>query len=408
MLSYAQNGEDVVLRRAFAAQGTGFYLDVGACHPVLDSVTAHFYAQGWHGVNVEPDPALHAELAAQRPRDENLRLAVGRERGRVDFHPTGTRGHGTLDATLACARSNGRPPERVRSIPLCDVIALYGPDAGEIDFLKIDVEGWEADVIASGDWTRHRPRVVLVEAVDLCGRPTHETWEPELVSAGYRFVLFDGLNRFYCREEDAEHLLPLLAAPANVFDNWRKASDAEGEARAAAAEQRVASAEASAANAAARVASTEARAAALGADIEQARADAATARRRAEETAVLQVELARCRGEAAAALRREEQAEARAATLEMQATGAAEETERRLAVLQVELARSHGQAAAALHREEQAEARAATLEMQVARAAAARDEAERLLHAMRTATTWRLMAPVRRVIELARGSRHAN
>ena len=86
---------------------------------------------------------------------------------------------------------------------LSDVIDCHGPDGGEIDFLKIDVEGWEAGVIASGDWTRHRPRVLVIEAVDDKGNLTYEAWDPDLLGAGYRFAMFDGLNRFYCREEDA-------------------------------------------------------------------------------------------------------------------------------------------------------------------------------------------------------------
>ena len=172
ILSYAQNAEDVVLSRAFADQEFGFYVDIGACHPVEDSVTLHFYERGWHGVNVEPDRELHALFLEARPRDTNLCAAVGRPRGRVAFHPTGTRGHGTLDATLASARCAGRPAERVPAMLLSDVIDCHGPDEGEIDFLKIDVEGWEAGVIASGDWTRHRPRVLVIEAVD--DKPGHQ------------------------------------------------------------------------------------------------------------------------------------------------------------------------------------------------------------------------------------------
>jgi FkbM family methyltransferase len=171
ILSYAQNGEDVVLSRAFADQEFGFYVDIGACHPVEDSVTLHFYERGWHGVNVEPDRELHALFLEARPRDTNLCAAVGRPRGRVAFHPTATRGHGTLDATLASTRCAGRPAERVPAMLLSDVIDCHGPDEGEIDFLKIDVEGWEAGVIASGDWTRHRPRMLLIGAVD--DKPGH-------------------------------------------------------------------------------------------------------------------------------------------------------------------------------------------------------------------------------------------
>jgi FkbM family methyltransferase len=171
IVSYAQNAEDVVLSRAFADQEFGFYVDIGACHPVEDSVTLHFYERGWQGVNVEPDRELHALFLEGRPRDTNLCAAVGRPRGRVAFHPTGTRGYGTLDATLVSARCAGGPAEHVPAMLLSDVIDCYGPDEGEIDSLKIDVEGWEARVIASGDWTRHRPRVLVIQAVD--DKPGH-------------------------------------------------------------------------------------------------------------------------------------------------------------------------------------------------------------------------------------------
>ena len=328
ILSYAQNGEDVVLSRAFADQEFGFYVDIGACHPVEDSVTLHFYERGWHGVNVEPDRELHALFLEARPRDTNLCAAVGRPRGRVAFHPTGTRGHGTLDATLASARCAGRPAERVPAMLLSDVIDCHGPDEGEIDFLKIDVEGWEAGVIASGDWTRHRPRVLVIEAVDHKGNPTYEAWEPDLLGAGYRFAMFDGLNRFYCREEDAGLLLPRLGAPANILDGWMRAADAH-------AQEALAHLQAKLDATARQAAEADNRSNALSADLEEARAkgrvvqdrlENATAeveRLRAELDAALNrndalvVDAARARGEAAAALRREETAEARMASLEM-------------------------------------------------------------------------------------------
>lgn len=234
MLSYAQNGEDVVLRRAFEGRDSGFYVDVGACDPQADSVTLHFYERGWHGVNVEPDARLHAALVAARPRDINLRAAIGQDETPIRFFPTGTRGHGTLDSAVAADRT-AAPAELVPQIPLARVLAEHAPPEG-VDFLKVDVEGWEAAVLASADWTQVRPRVVLVEAVDSEGRPTHEAWEGPLLAASYRFALFDGLNRFYCREEDAETLLPRLAAPANVLDNYRLAREVQAEAAAAARE----------------------------------------------------------------------------------------------------------------------------------------------------------------------------
>jgi hypothetical protein len=88
----------------------------------------------------------------------------------------------------------------------------HAPDA--IDFLKIDVEGAERDVLAGGDWQRFRPRVVLVEALEpLTMAPAWQGWEALLTGNGYRFAFFDNLNRYYVAEEHAALAGRLTAAP---------------------------------------------------------------------------------------------------------------------------------------------------------------------------------------------------
>ncbi len=224
MVSYAQNGEDVVLRRAFLGQSSGFWVDVGACDPEADSVTHYFSQLGWTGVNVEPDETLHAKLLAARPRDANVRAAIAEDTKERHFYPTGTRGHGTLVYGIAKDRA---PSESysVHAMPLSALIDAHAPEGRTIDFLKIDVEGFEKAVISSGDWKRHRPRIVIVEAVDAEGAPTHEEWEDVLLANNYKPALFDGLNRWYVRGEEPE-LLEKLKAPANVIDNWTHVSHA--------------------------------------------------------------------------------------------------------------------------------------------------------------------------------------
>ena len=75
--SYAQNCEDVLLWRVLKGVHRGVYVDVGASHPVVDSVTFAFYERGWRGINIEPVAADHALLQLYRPGDINLQLAAG-------------------------------------------------------------------------------------------------------------------------------------------------------------------------------------------------------------------------------------------------------------------------------------------------------------------------------------------
>jgi hypothetical protein len=88
----------------------------------------------------------------------------------------------------------------VKTKLLADICRQYVPIGAEIDFLKIDVEGWEAKVIAGGEWSRFRPRVLCIEATEPCTEiPAWEDWEPALLGYGYTFESFDGTNRFYVR-----------------------------------------------------------------------------------------------------------------------------------------------------------------------------------------------------------------
>ena len=119
------------------------------------------------------------------------------------------------------AVGNVLTPIEVPVRTLASVLDEYAPS--EIDFLKIDVEGWERQVISGGDWKRHRPKVVVVEATTPnTTTPSHAEWAGELVDQGYLECLFDGLNRFYVRREN-EELVDALSTPANALDDYELA-----------------------------------------------------------------------------------------------------------------------------------------------------------------------------------------
>ena len=234
-VSYAQNQEDVVLARALHPDDrAGFWVDVGAGDPVLDSVTAAFAERGWRGVNVEPLPREHGRLCAARPADTNLRAALGATPGlgKLFVEPADKRERLGLDAPIDRGASTMVPElaERYRAdgqeftpieVPISTLAQVVADHvSGPVDFLKVDVEGFEREVLAGADWSRFRPRVVVMEAtVPKSDEPAHEAWEPMLFEVGYRFAMFDGLNRFYALADEPA-LLDTLAIPANVFDDF--------------------------------------------------------------------------------------------------------------------------------------------------------------------------------------------
>lgn len=220
MVSYAQNCEDVVLNRAFGGKTSGFYIDVGANDPVQDSVTKHFYDIGWTGINIEPIRALHAELERVRPRDINLCVGVGSEPGELEFSEVDVHhGRSTFNALLGSVNSELGHTATVRKVPirtLGDICAQYV--RGDIDFLKVDVEGFEEQVFRGHDWEGFRPKVVLAED------NFAEGWHDFVISKGYVHTLHDGLNRFYVREDLVADVGARLNRPAvhavDGYDLW--------------------------------------------------------------------------------------------------------------------------------------------------------------------------------------------
>ncbi|MCC6073461.1 FkbM family methyltransferase [Massilia sp. GCM10020059] len=221
-ISYAQNLEDVLLWRALGHIKHGFYIDVGANDPVDHSVTKAFYDAGWSGINIEPLPAFHQQFEQQRPRDINLAIAAGASDGSLTlFDVPSVNGWASPDRAVADAHRAGGFEVAELTVPvrtLAGVCANYVK--GDIHFLKVDVEGFEGEVLRGMDFERWRPWVLVIEATMPNSRVTnHETWEALVTSRRYRYAHFDGLNRYYVAEEHAE-LAQVLSIQPNVFDDY--------------------------------------------------------------------------------------------------------------------------------------------------------------------------------------------
>jgi len=220
-VSYAQHGEDVVLHRALKQIREGFYVDVGAHHPVTLSVTKAFYDRGWHGINIEPEDECYQRLAQERTRDINLQVMVSDSDGTAEFNEVLGTGLSTQNHELALTYAQKGYEVRKKQVPICTLEKIFEQySEREIHFLKIDVEGTEEKVINGLLLDRHRPWIIVVEATEpLTTKRSDESISSYLASKNYRHALFDGLNSFYISSEHCE-VCDLLAAPANPLDDY--------------------------------------------------------------------------------------------------------------------------------------------------------------------------------------------
>jgi hypothetical protein len=147
----------------------------GPADPIILSNTYRFYLRGGRGVLVEPNPALAAKLRRVRPRDVVIEAGVGvKGDGAADYFVLSGEGapyHNTFsreEAEVDAARSGGKTwISEVRKIPLIPinrVLADHFP-ARAPDFLSIDAEGLDHDILASLDFGRWRPKVVCAETL---------------------------------------------------------------------------------------------------------------------------------------------------------------------------------------------------------------------------------------------------
>lgn len=240
-VSFAPNFEDVMLWRALGDISAGFYVDVGATHPDAASVSRGFYERGWSGLNVTPLPRYRSRFEASRLRDTNLAMVLGAAPGADVLQVADDFSVATTDPDAGDAlRAQGVALHQMQvSIEtLTSLMAAQGqPD---IHFLRIDAGGAERRVLAGFDFGRFRPWIVVVRAI-LPGSNavTHQDWEPGLLAAGYVFVWFDGLSRFYVCEEHAARLQRHFTTPPNLFDDFVRSADTEWATRIATAESRV-------------------------------------------------------------------------------------------------------------------------------------------------------------------------
>lgn len=172
IVSYSQEGEDMVLRRFVGDSAKGFYVDIGAHHPSLYSNTNYFYQRGWSGINIDADPTLMNAFAEDRTRDINLAAGIATDTDDLTFYLFNDRALNTFNPELAKERSELEHYHIIEEVkikvqPLRTLLEAHLPEGQVIDFMSVDTESLDLDVLRSNNWSKFRPRYVLVECLEI-------------------------------------------------------------------------------------------------------------------------------------------------------------------------------------------------------------------------------------------------
>lgn len=185
---YSQAGEDVLLVSLFWSlleKGyKGTYVDVGAYHPVSKSNTYYFYLKGWSGINVEPNPKNIDDFKRLRPLDVTLNLAVSNATDQHLYYCFSSKS-GLMNYVTFTKPEKGDYKE-IEHKKLEDIIAQHLGDK-KIDFMSIDTEGFDIEVLKSNNWQKYRPSIILTEVTGVELADVFET--PE-----YIFLKEQGYN----------------------------------------------------------------------------------------------------------------------------------------------------------------------------------------------------------------------
>lgn len=169
-LSFSQEGEDLILHRLLKGKKRGFYVDIGAHHPHRFSNTYKFYLEGWVGINIDPLPGSMHLFNKLRPNDINIEMAILNDNSTSStYYMFDEPAYNTFNKTRAQEVSLYAKlinQKEVVSMSLEKALDSYLPENTVIDFISIDVEGYDLQVLQSNNWDRYRPTFIVIESLE--------------------------------------------------------------------------------------------------------------------------------------------------------------------------------------------------------------------------------------------------
>jgi len=168
--SYSQEGEDILLLKIFGFKKNGFYVDVGAHHPKRFSNTYLFYRRGWRGINIDAMPGSMKAFNKIRKRDINIEKPISDVNQTLTFYSFKEPALNSLSETLSLKRIDNNEEllfkQELQTARIEEILDNFLPVNQKIDFLSIDVEGLDFNVLKSNNFKKYSPKVIIIEILE--------------------------------------------------------------------------------------------------------------------------------------------------------------------------------------------------------------------------------------------------
>lgn len=199
--------EAALVRDFFRDQPLGFFVEVGANDPRRDSQSFHLEEAGWTGILIEPLPDLAAELRRQRKAQvfEVACSSPDRAGQIMQLHVAGAFSSFDPDLAVTGMRADRIIDVKVRTL---DDVLSQGNASAPIDLMSVDVEGHELEVLSGFDFSRWKPRLVLLE-----DHVSNLNKHRFMSNVGYALMRRTGLNGWYVPRGEAP--------PMDLLGRWQ-------------------------------------------------------------------------------------------------------------------------------------------------------------------------------------------
>lgn len=165
--NFSQEGEDLFLIDFFKNKSEGFYVDVGAFHPFRINNTYALYKKGFRGINIDISATSIDFFNFARPDDTNLNIGASNKfENKIFFSKKNLSFHNTFSKSLAESKIQNEPFKKKYTIeckPLTQIIDDTKFSNKKIDFLNIDAEGHDYEVLQGLDLKKYSPKIICIE-----------------------------------------------------------------------------------------------------------------------------------------------------------------------------------------------------------------------------------------------------